>query len=185
MLWQKFLDIYLFKNCDLGVHFVAWFFFLTSMHSMGLFLSSVVTRRNWVNLVEFFLMGFVIVFISVPPKSFWNNVYSAKESIFWKFIFFMMPWFHYTRIFNNILTVTKVQGLGMGETRTIATPASVSSSTSTTNTDGNNTVQKNVTANSTYYKWDMIYDKIGKPNGEPFDEVVSTCIPFYSLHFVF
>ena len=180
-----FTDIYLFKNCDLGVHFVAWFFFLTSMHSMGLFLSSVVTRRNWVNLVEFFLMGFVIVFISVPPKSFWNNVYSAKESIFWKFIFFMMPWFHYTRIFNNILTVTKVQGLGMGETRTMATPASASSSTSTTNTDGNNTVQKNVTANSTYYKWDMIYDKIGKPNGEPFDEVVSTCIPFYSLHFVF
>jgi len=98
----------------------------------------------------------------------------------------MMPWFHYTRIFNNILTVTKVQGLGMGETRTMATSASVSSSASTTNTDGNNsTVEKNVTANSTYYKWDMIYDKIGKPNGEPFDEVVSTCIPFYSLHFVF
>ena len=181
-----FTDIYLFKNCDLGVHFVAWFFFLTSMHSMGLFLSSVVTRRNWVNLVEFFLMGFVIVFISVPPKSFWNNVYSAKESIFWKFIFFMMPWFHYTRIFNNILTVTKVQGLGMGETRTMATSASVSSSASTTNTDGNNsTVEKNVTANSTYYKWDMIYDKIGQPTGEPFDEVVSTCIPVYSLHFVF
>ena len=96
----------------------------------------------------------------------------------------MMPWFHYIRIFNNILTVTKVQGLGMGETRTITTSASVSSFTSTTNTDGNNTVQTNVTANSTiYYKWDMIYDKIGKPTGEPFDEVVSTCIPFYSLHF--
>ena len=185
-----FTDIYLFKNCDLGVHFVAWFFFLTSMHSMGLFLSSVVTRRKWVNLVEFFLMGFVIIFISIittarPANPFWNDAYSVKESMFWKFIFFMMPWFHYIRIFNNILTVTKVQGLGMGETRTIATPASVSSSTSTTNTDGNNTVQKNVTANSTYYKWDMIYDKIGKPNGEPFDEVVSTCIPFYSLHFVF
>ena len=185
-----FTNIYLFKNCDFGVHFVAWFFFLTSMHSMGLFLSSVVTRRNWVNLVEFFLMGFVIIFISMitiarPANPFWNDAYSVKESMFWKFIFFMMPWFHYIRIFNNILTVTKVQGLGMGETRTIATPASVSSSTSTTNTDGNNTVQKNVTANSTYYKWDMIYDKIGKPNGEPFDEVVSTCIPFYSLHFVF
>ena len=37
-----FTDIYLFKNCDIGVHFVAWFFFLTSMHSMGLFISSVV-----------------------------------------------------------------------------------------------------------------------------------------------
>ena len=68
----------------------------------------------------------------------------------------------------------------------MATSASVSSSASTTNTDGNNsTVEKNVTANSTYYKWDMIYDKIGQPTGEPFDEVVSTCIPFYSLHFVF
>ena len=187
----KFTDIYLFKNCDLGVHFVAWFFFLTSMHSMGLFLSSVVTRRKWVNLVEFFLMGFVIIFISMitiarPANPFWNDAYSVKESMFWKFIFFMMPWFHYIRIFNNILTVTKVQGLGMGETRTITTSASVSSFTSTTNTDGNNTVQTNVTANSTtYYKWDMIYDKIGKPTGEPFDEVVSTCIPFYSLHFVF
>ena len=121
--------------------------FLTSMHSMGLFLSSVVTRRNWVNLVEFFLMGFVIIFISIPAKSFWNDAYSAKESMFWKFIFFMMPWFHYTRIFHNILTVTKVQGLGMGETRTMATSASVSSSASTTNTDSNNsTVEKNVTA---------------------------------------
>ena len=95
----------------------------------------------------------------------------------------MMPWFQYTRIFYNILSVTKVQGLGTGETREITTAASVSSSASTTNTDGNNTVEKNIS--STYYKWDMIYDKIGKPTGEPFDEVVSTCIPFYSLHFVF
>ena len=65
-----FTDIYLFKNCDIGVHFVAWFFFLTSMHSMGLFISSVVTRRTWVNLVEFFLMGFVIVFLSIPGPAF-------------------------------------------------------------------------------------------------------------------
>ena len=170
-----FTDIYLFKNCDIGVHFVAWFFFLTSMHSMGLFISSVVTRRTWVNLVEFFLMAFVIVFLSIPGPSFWNNVYSAREPIFWKFIFFMMPWFHYTRIFYNILAVTKVQGLGMGETQTITTSASVSSSASTT--DNNNTVEKNIS--SMYYKWDMVYDKIGKPEtDEPFDEVVSTCIRF-------
>ena len=177
-----FTDIYLFKNCDIGVHFVAWFFFLTSMHSMALFVSSVVTRRTWVNLVEFVLMGFVITFISTPRNTFWNEAYSARESIFWKVVFFMMPWFHYTRIFYNILSVTKVQGLGTGETREITTAASVSSSASTTNTDGNNTVEKNIS--STYYKWDMIYDKIGKPTGEPFDEVVSTCIRFYSLHFV-
>ena len=73
-----FTDIYLFKNCDFGVHFVAWFFFLTSMHSMGLFLSSVVTRRKWVNLVEFFLMGFVVIFISIitiarPAKRTWRG----------------------------------------------------------------------------------------------------------------
>ena len=86
-----------------------------------------------------------------------------------------MPWFHYARIFYNILAVTKVQGLGMGETRTITTSASVSSSASTT--DNNNTVEKNIS--SMYYKWDMVYDKIGKPEtDEPFDEVVSTCIRF-------
>ena len=74
----------------------------------------------------------------------------------------MMPWFHYIRIFNNILDATSAQGLGMGETRTITTSASVSSSASTTNTDGNNTVEKS-TNSTIYYKWDMIYDKIGKP----------------------
>ena len=65
---------------------------------------------------------------------------------------------------------------GDGGNTEITTAASVSSSASTTNTDGNNTVEKNIS--STYYKWDMIYDKIGKPTGEPFDEVVSTCIRF-------
>ena len=77
-----------------------------------------------------------------------------------KFIFFMMPWFHYIRIFFNILTVTKVEGMGIEETQSVTT-AGPSSSTTNVKRD-NSTVQKNVTANSTYYKWDMIYDKIGK-----------------------
>ena len=62
---------------------------------------------------------------------------------------------------------------------------SVSSSASTTNVKrDNSTVQKNVTANSTYYKWDMIYDKIGKDTGEPFDEVVSTHVHVYTHSFI-
>ena len=99
----------------------------------------------------------------------------------------MMPWFHYVRIFFNILTVTKVEGMGIEETQSVTT-AGPSSSTTNVKRD-NSTVQKNVTANSTYYKWDMIYDKIGKPTVEPFDAIVSTCTCIYtfiySLYFIF
>ena len=77
--------------------------------------------------------------------------------------------------------------MGIEEMQSVTT-AGPSSSTTNVKRD-NSTVQKNVTANSTYYKWDMIYDKIGKPTVEPFDAIVSTCTCIYtfiySLYFIF
>ena len=88
-----FTNIYLFKNCDFGVHFVAWFFFLTSMHSMGLFLSSFLTSMNSVNLVSFFLLSFVIIFVSLTHShsggTFWNESYSISYSPIAQFFFFL------------------------------------------------------------------------------------------------
>ena len=181
-----FTNIYLFKNCDFGVHFVAWFFFLTSMYSMGLFLSSFLTGMNSVNLVSFLLLVFVILFCTFvnghEDGTIWNESYSIEYSPIVQFCFFMMPWFHYIRIFFNILTVTKVEGMGIEETQSVTT-AGPSSSTTNVKRD-NSTVQKNVTANSTYYKWDMIYDKIGKDTGEPFDAIVSTHVHVYTHSFI-
>ena len=81
-----------------------------------------------------------------------------------------MPWFHYNKIFNNILTVTKVQGLGLGELA--ASPlASFATAEDIQNAEDNNaSVIINVTKNSTYYKWERIYEPVGTSTGEPFPE---------------
>ena len=130
---------------------------------------------NWVNIFSFSLFTFAVTFSSIANSNsngtFWNDAYSPVETMFWKIIFFFMPWFHYNKIFNNILSITKVQGLGLGEASpmlpsTIATQDDIQAAQ-----DSNTSTILNVTKNSTYYKWENIYDPIGLSTGEPFPEM--------------
>ncbi len=141
---------------------------------MALCISSMVRHMTYVNILSFSLFTFAVIFSSVANDNsagaFWNDAYSPVETTFWKIIFFLMPWFHYNKIFNNILTVTKVQGLGLGELA--ASPlASFTTAEDIQNAEDNNaSVIINVTKNSTYYKWERIYEPVGTSTGEPFPE---------------
>lgn len=162
---------YLFKKIS-----NQYYHFSTIKNSMALCISSMVRRMNWVNILSFSMFTFAVIFSSVANDTsngtFWNNAYSPVETVFWKIIFFLMPWFHYNKIFNNILSVTKVQGLGFGESSFTAPGTSFATEDDIQNAQNTNTsVIVNATQNSTYYNWDRIYEPVGLPTGEPFPEV--------------
>ena len=141
---------------------------------MALCVSSMVHRMNWVNIWSFCLFTLAVMFSTMATTltngTFWNASYSPNETTFWKVIFFLMPWFHYCKIFTNVLSVTKVQGLGLGQTAA-SSPPMVTAADIQYALDNNSSLIVNATQNSTYYKWERIYQPVGLANGEPFPEV--------------
>ena len=90
----------------------------------------------------------------------------TKGNYVLKVIFFSCRSFIIAK-YSQTTSVTKVQGLGLGQMAT-SSPSMVTAADIQYALDNNSSLIVNATQNSTYYTWERIYQPVGLANGEPF-----------------
>ena len=102
------LDLNVFTNCDYIVHLLVMLLFLFNMGALALFVGSFVTRPRWVNVASFLVFAIAVItqtLLAVTGAQ--DIIYSPALPVVVPMIVFPMPWYHYGRVFQDILEVTQ------------------------------------------------------------------------------
>ena len=104
----KISQLQVFEFCDFGIHFMALTLYIVAMCAISMLFASFIHRQLILNIV-----GFLIFFAAVMSNAFFggllaNMVYRPDLAGYLTIIFYIFPWFHYSKIWSDILLNTSV-----------------------------------------------------------------------------